>query len=255
MFRKRAIPVLLLNYDELIKTVKFKNPKYIGDPINTVKIFNEKEVDEILLLDINASIQKKEPNFSLIKDIVSESFMPLSYGGGITSIDQIRRILTLGVEKVSINKTAVLNPNFIKEASIYFGSSTIIASIDFKKDFWGNYKVYINRGRTKTKYSPVEFAKIAEKQGAGELLINAIERDGTMTGYDLDVIQDVSNAIDIPVIACGGAGSILNLKEGIEHNATAVAAGSLFIYKGKHRAVLINYPEYSELDFLNNNYE
>jgi cyclase len=247
MIRKRVIPVLLLQNNGVVKTVNFKKAKYIGDPINTVKIFNDKEVDEIIILDIDATKKKKEIDYALLKDIVSESFMPLCYGGGISSIDQIRKIINCGIEKISINSKAIENFSFVNEAAKHYGSSTIIVSIDVKKDFFGNYRVYSNQGQIKTKYKALEFAKIAEEQGAGELLINSISNDGLMTGYDYDLIESVANAAQIPVIACGGAGSLQHLQQAFDKNASAAAAGSMFIYKGPHKAVLINYPTFAEL--------
>jgi imidazole glycerol-phosphate synthase subunit HisF len=194
MLQVRVIPSLLLKGQGLVKTVQFKNEKYIGDPINAIKIFNDKEVDELVFLDITASKEKREPNYKLIHQIAGECFMPLSYGGGITSIEQIQKILSLGVEKVIINTSAALNPNLIKEASNLFGCSTIVVSIDVKKSFFGKNSVYICDGTMNTKKNPIEYACLVEHLGAGELLINSIDKDGMMQGYDIDLIKSIVNA-------------------------------------------------------------
>lgn len=248
MIKTRVIPCLLLKNNGLVKTRKFNNPKYLGDPINIVKIFNDKEVDEIIFLDITATKENRGPNYSIVSDIASECFMPLSYGGGIKNIEEIRTLLKIGVEKVALNTSAVTNPALIKEAADLFGSSTIIASIDVKQNLFGKYEVFINGGTRNTKIDPVAHAKQLEQLGVGEILINSIDRDGVMKGYDLEIIKRISNAVEIPVVACGGAGTLQHLKEAVElGNASAVAAGSIFVYKGPHNAVLISYPSQSEL--------
>jgi cyclase len=230
-----------------VKTVKFKNSTYIGDPINAVKIFNEKEVDELIFLDIDASTEKKEPPFNLLKNIASECFMPLCYGGGISNIDQISQILKCGVEKVAINSYAVKNPEFIKKAAEVFGSSTIVVAIDVKKNILGKYQIYINGGKENSGKDPFEFARIAEQLGAGELFLNSIDRDGTMTGYDIELLNKLSHSVKVPVIACGGAGNINHMREAIQNGAAAVSAGSFFVFQGKRRAVLISYPTIEEI--------
>jgi cyclase len=245
----RIIPVLLYHKGGLYKTVNFKKPSYVGDPINAIKVFNEKEVDELILLDIDASVNKTEPDYNFISKIVSECFMPLCYGGGIQTLDQIQKILRLGVEKVAINHKAVSDPKFIKEASDRFGSSTIVVSIDYKKDLFGNNKVYVSNGKVKTKYNPKELALLYEEMGTGELLLNSISRDGKMRGYDLQLINEITESIQIPLIACGGAGQMNHFAEAIKCHASAVAAGSMFVFYGYHKAVLINYP--SRKDILN----
>ena len=249
----RIIPVLLLKNAGLYKTVKFKDPKYIGDPLNAVKIFNEKEVDELLFIDITATIENRRPPIKFLSEIASECFMPLCYGGGIATIGDIKSIINAGVEKVSINSYAVKNPRFIKEISDIYGSSTIVVSIDVKKSFLGKYEVHIHGGKVNTKLDPVNFAVQMAEAGAGELLLNSIDRDGTMTGYDQDLIKKVSLSVDIPVIACGGAGKLADFS-GVVNNAgaSAVAAGSMFVFHGKHKAVLINYPSQNELKELFN---
>ena len=250
---KRIIPCLLLRNNGLVKTVKFKESTYIGDPINTVKIFNEKEIDEIFFLDIDATKLKREPPYELIQNIASESFMPFAYGGGIESLQQIERIIKSGAEKVIINTNAFLQKDFLGQAVQQFGSSTIAVSIDAKKEFLKGNIVYVKGGTLSTGISPVEYAKKIENEGAGEILINSIDRDGVMEGYDFELIKAISSSVRIPIIACGGAGNLndfsLAVKEG---GASAVAAGSFFVFHGKRRAVLITYPSYSEIEGLFN---
>lgn len=245
---RRTVPCLLLRNGGLVKTEKFKKDTYIGDPLNAVKIFNEKEVDELIFLDIDATKNKKEPSYDLIKHIANECFMPFCYGGGITSVEQIKKIISSGAEKVSINTAAYTNPNLIKEAAAIYGSSTIVVSIDVKKDFFGKQKVYVSSGKKNTKMDPITYAKKMETLGAGEIMLNSIDKDGTMTGYDLELIALVSNEVSIPVIACGGVGKIEHFGEAIKiGKASAVAAGSFFIYQGPRKAVLISYPSQEEL--------
>ena len=245
------IPVLLLKNMGLYKSLKFKDLKYVGDPINALKIFNEKEVDEMVFLDIAATVANREPNYQMLADIASECFMPLCYGGGIKTVEQIEKILYTGVEKVSLNSTAFENPSVVKEAAQRFGSSTIVISIDVKSVFLAGHKVFTKSGTFNTKKDPVDYAKQMEELGAGELLINSIDADGTMKGYDLEMIQKVSSAVDIPVIACGGAGSVQHMYDAVNTaGASAVAAGSFFVFQGKHRAVLITYPNKNEFDLL-----
>jgi len=244
---------LLLRNNGLVKTVRFKESTYIGDPINTIKIFNEKEVDELFFLDIDATRLKREPPYGLIQNIASECFMPFAYGGGIHSLQQIERIIKSGAEKVIINTHAYLENNFLKEAVHQFGSSTIAVSIDVKKEFLRGNVVYIKGGTQSTGINPVDYAKKNESEGAGEILINSIDRDGVMEGYDIELIKSISGSVRIPVIACGGAGRLsdfsLAFKQG---GASAVAAGSFFVFHGKRRAVLITYPSYSEISELFN---
>jgi len=249
----RVIPVLLLKNTGLVKTIQFKDPKYIGDSLNAVKIFNEKEVDELIFLDILATVEKKKPNIELLKDIAEECFMPLSYGGGIKEIDQIKSILKVGIEKVIINSQAVEKKGFIEEAVKLYGSSTICVSIDVKKNFWGKYEIFTHGGKKNTKLDPIIFAIEMDKAGAGELMINSIDRDGSQKGYDLELISSITNKVRMPVIACGGASSLSDFSEGIyKGGASAVAAGSFFVFHGKMRAVLISYPEQHELKILFN---
>lgn len=248
---KRIIPCLLLRNNGLVKTVKFKESTYIGDPINTVKIFNEKEVDEIFFLDIDATRLKKEPPYDLIQNIASECFMPFAYGGGIHSLLQIERIIKSGAEKIIINTQAFLGKNFLKEAVQQFGSSTIAVSIDVKKEFLKGNIVYVKGGTQSTGLNPVDYAREIENAGAGEILINSIDRDGVMEGYDIELIKSISGSIKIPIIACGGAGRLNDFSQAVKQGgASAAAAGSFFIFHGKRRAVLITYPSYSEITNL-----
>ena len=247
----RVIPVLLFRNRGLYKSVKFDRYKYIGDPINAVKIFNDKEVDELIFLDIDSTDRSLEPNYEVIKEIATECFMPICYGGRISNTDQIKKILALGIEKIAINKNAVLNPEFIESAVAQFGSSTIVISIDAKKNIWGKYEVYVDNGKKNTKIDPVTFAKEMENAGVGEIMINAIDKDGTMSGYDLELIKKISSSVNIPLIACGGASSLNDFSTAITNaGASAVAAGSMFVYHGKLNAVLINYPNQLELKSL-----
>ena len=239
----RIIPCLLLEHGNLVKTVKFKDPKYIGDPINAVKIFNDKGVDELIMLDTTATIDGTRPNLKKIADIVSEAFMPIGYGGGINDIDDIQQLLALGIEKISLNSVAAENPGFVSKAAELAGSQSIVVSIEVKKGFLGKYEVWTHSGRDKTSFEPVAFAKLMEQHGAGEIFLNSIDRDGTMSGYDLALVQKVASAVKIPIIACGGAGQVSDFESAItEAGASAVAAGSLFVFHGPHRAVLISYP-------------
>jgi cyclase len=251
MLKPRVIPCLLLRGRGLYKTVKFGDPKYVGDPVNAVKIFNEKEVDELLLLDITATTEKREPNYELIGDIAGECFMPLGYGGAVTSLAQIRRLHRMGVEKVSLNTAAFQDRRLLQESCDVFGSSSIVAAIDVKKTLFGKYEVWINSGKTNTKEDPVRYAEQLAKLGVGEILVNSIDRDGTMAGYDNTLLKNIASAVDTPVIACGGAGTLDHLRDTIAHTGVnAVAAGSMFVFHGKHKAVLINYPTPAQLEGL-----
>jgi cyclase len=249
MLRTRVIPCLLLKNKGLVKTIKFKHAKYVGDPINAVKIFNEKEVDELIFLDTTASVEKRRPPFKLISQIASECFMPFCYGGGVRSIEDIAELFTLGVEKVAINSEAIKNPALISRAAELFGSQSIVVSIDVKKNFWGKDRVFAYGGSHSTSLHPASFAIEMEKRGAGELFLTSINRDGTMQGYDIALIKQVSDAVNIPVIACGGAGKLDDFADAINKGgASAVSAGSFFVFQGQHRAVLITYPDVKELE-------
>ncbi len=256
MFRPRVIPCLLLQGKGLVKTIKFGDPTYLGDPINAVRIFNEKEADELIFLDITANKEERSIYIDVVKQIGDECFMPFAVGGGIRSIQTIREILSAGAEKVAINSYAVENPSFIKEAASTFGNQSIIASIDVRKKLFGKYEVLTHSAKKSTGIDPVDFARKVEKLGAGEILINSINQDGTREGYDYDLIKNVSQSVNIPVIACGGAGSLSHLSKAVYSGfASAIAAGSLFVFHGKRRAVLINFPTQKELWNLFENYE
>lgn len=248
MRRVRVIPVLLVKNGGLVKSVQFKNHRYVGDPINAVKIFNEKEVDEIIILDISATKENRLPDFNRIAEIAGEAFMPLAYGGGITTIDEIKRILYEGAEKVILNTSAIFNPELIREGAIQFGSQSIVISIDVKKNLWGKYQIFSHNGTKNTGLDPVAFSKKAVDFGAGELFINSIDRDGTYKGYDLEILKKITSAVDVPVIACGGASEINDFAGAIKTGgASAVAAGSIFVFQRPHQAVLISYPSQEEL--------
>jgi cyclase len=248
MLAIRVIPILLYNGTGLVKSVKFSNYKYIGDAVNAVKILNEKEVDELILLDITATPQNRKPNFRLLNDIASECFMPLCYGGGVRSLEDIKQIFKIGVEKVSVNTAAVGDPDLVRKAAELFGSQSIVLSIDVRRSFLGKYEIYSHGGKNPTGLDPVKFLMNMEDLGAGEILLNSVDRDGTMIGYDIELIKKVTKAVSIPVVACGGAGKIQDFVKAIRvGGASAVAAGSMFVLHGKHRAVLISYPSQEDL--------
>ncbi len=248
MLSTRVIPCLLLRSRGLVKTRRFKDPKYLGDPINIVRIFNDKEVDELALLDITATAEGRGPVFDLLGDITSECFIPLCYGGGVRSIEDMRRLFTLGVEKVAINTRAVEEPSLIRRAADTFGSQSVVVSIDARKKLFGGYEVMTHAGTRGAGLDPVAFARTVEQQGAGEILLTAIDRDGTMDGYDLQLVRAVSSVVAVPVVACGGAGGVPDLVAAVrDGGASAAGAGSMFVFKGPHRAVLISYPEPAEL--------
>src|SRR3972149_2027931 len=224
MIRPRVIPVLLLQNRGLVKTRKFKDPTYLGDPINIVRIFNDKEVDELIFLDITATAQNRSPSFVLLKDITSECFMPLGYGGGIRSIDDVRRLMGIGIEKVILNASAVENPTLVRSAADYVGSSSVVVSMDVKKGLQGKYEILTRNGKNRTGLDPVKHAVEMEKMGAGELFVNSVDRDGTMQGYDGDLIKSISSAVSIPIVAFGGGGEIQGFVGGIQ-NGRGSAAG------------------------------
>ena len=250
MFRPRIIPVLLLKNLALVKSVKFKNYNYIGDPINAVRIFNDLKADELVFLDIEATKSNKLISLEFVKDVGEEANMPFAVGGGIKSNENIQDIINAGAEKVIINSEAIRNPNFIREAANHFGSSTIVVCIDVKKKFLKGNVVWSIGGSKASKYTPIEFAKLMEQNGAGEIIVQSIEKDGCMTGYDLELIRSISEAITIPVVALGGAGSLQDLDDVHKKSyANGLAAGSIFIYQGTKKGVLINYPSKEELKF------
>lgn len=248
MFRPRVIPVLLLRDKGLVKSVRFKGHRYIGDPINAVRIFNDLRADELVLLDILATKEKRTISPEFVWRIGDEANMPFAVGGGIRSVKDIKSLINAGAEKVIINSYAFENPDFIKEASDMFGSSTIVVSIDVKKNFWGKEQVYTVSGTKATGVSPVAWVKLMQEKGAGEIIINSIRHEGKMRGYNWKLMKEVSEAVEIPVVALGGAGSLADLHNAFaESYASAVAAGSLFVYHGPRKAVLINYPDQNEL--------
>ncbi|WP_263833678.1 AglZ/HisF2 family acetamidino modification protein [Sulfurospirillum oryzae] len=243
MLRTRVIPCLLLKNESLIKTVKFKEYNYIGDPVNTVRIFNELEVDELMFLDIFASKENRSINFKILKDIANECFMPLSYGGNIKSLEDAKRIFEIGFEKVVINSNAFNNPKLIEEIARYFGVQSVVGSIDVKKTFFGHLKMYSCHGRKKQNISILEWVKQLENAGIGELLITSIDREGSWEGYDIDLIKSISESVQVPVIANGGCGNIEHIKEIVHKtNVSACAVGSMVVYQKKGMGVLINFP-------------
>lgn len=249
MLRTRVIPCLLLQGEGLVKTTRFKDPTYVGDPINAIRIFNEKEVDELVFLDIAASRNDQGPALTAIREFATECFMPVAYGGGIRSLSDAREVLALGIEKIVINTMALRRPQLVTEIAREFGSQAVVVSIDARKKLLGGYEVMGAGGTQKTGFTPAEHARSMSELGVGEILINSIERDGTQAGYDLDLVRSVADAVPVPVIACGGAGTLAHFAEAVsEGHASAVAAGSMFVFHGRHRAVLISYPSRSELE-------
>jgi len=245
--RPRLIPLLLLKGEGLVKTVKFAEPRYIGDPINTVKLFNGKGVDELCLLDITASLEERGPNFSVLEGIAQEAFMPMSYGGGITDVEQMARIFSMGYEKIVINTSAAYNPKLIEQGAKRFGSQSIVVSLDVRVDFFGKRVCVVKSGQEKLKEAPLDIARRAQDYGAGELILGNVSRDGTMSGYDLEFIGSTAHALTIPVIAAHGAAGAADMKRVLDAGASAAAAGSMYVYYGKHKAVLINAPNENEL--------
>lgn len=244
----RIIPCLLLQNKSLVKTVKFKNPAYIGDPINTVRIFNQMEVDELIFLDITATASHKQPDFDLIENIASECFMPVCYGGGIRDTVTMQKIYKAGIEKIAINTYALENPEFLKMAAELFGSQSVILSVDVKKNFFGKYEILYRGHKKIVKKELVEYVLEAEELGVGEILLTSVDRDGSWSGYDLELIKNLTEKISVPLIACGGAGKLQDFYDAVvKAGASAVAAGSMFVYQGKDLGVLINYPSREEL--------
>ncbi|MBR9832566.1 imidazole glycerol phosphate synthase subunit HisF [bacterium] len=243
----RVIPVLLIDKGKLVKTTKFKNPNYIGDPVNAVKIFNDKEVDEVVLLDITATKEQREPDYDKIEEICSEAFMPFAYGGGINSLDQVDRLFQLGIEKVVLNSTLNSNLGLVKQISEKYGAQSVMASIDVKKSLFGRYTAYSHSGQKKIKQPIQNYLQSILDAGVGEVFLNSIDRDGTFSGYDLELIGQFSKIAAVPIVACGGARSLDDFKWAINSGASAVAAGSLFVYRGVQKGILINYPTQLEL--------
>jgi len=254
MLRPRIIPCLLVKNGGLVKTVRFDNPKYVGDPINAVRIFNEKEVDELIVLDIDASMQSREPNYSLVKNLAAECRMPLCYGGGVKTVDQVARITSLGVEKVAMSSAVINDPKIVVRAAEVVGTQSIVVVLDVKRVRQnGRYEMWTHNAGRPTGRCPVEFAKEVKRLGAGEIVINSIDRDGVMKGYDLELASEIREAISLPITVLGGAGSLNDIAALIHSfGIIGAAAGSLFVFKGIYRAVLINYPSRAEKDTLVN---
>ncbi len=247
MLAPRIIPCLLIHNKGLVKTTQFSNPKYVGDPINAVKIFNEKEVDELIVLDIDSSINNTEPNYKLIEKLAYECRMPLCYGGGIKNVNQAREIFSLGVEKIAISSIAVENPKIISEIAERVGNQSVVVVLDIKKKLLGGYEIYTHNAKKKSGLDPFEFVQTIQSLGAGELVINSIDNDGLMKGYDYKLIKQISDRVKIPLTVMGGASSVEDFKRLIkEHDIIGLAAGSFFVFKGKYKAVLINYPTQNE---------
>lgn len=252
MLYPRIIPCLLVKDKGLVKTVNFKKPKYVGDPINAVRIFNEKEVDELMVLDIDATLEKRGPDYTMIEHLAAECRMPLCYGGGVTTSEQVQRIVQLGVEKVAISSAAIENHNLVTEAAACVGNQSVVVVLDVKKSLIGRkYEVWTHNGSKNTRQSPSELALHMQELGAGEIVINSIDHDGRMKGYDLALVDRVRESISIPLTVLGGSGSLSDIGQLIHtYGAIGAAAGSLFVFKGVYRAVLISYPNRAEKDAL-----
>ncbi len=235
----------------LVKGLNFKNHKYVGDPINAVKIYNEKEVDEICLLNITKKKgSSQDIPYEIIKNIASEAFMPFSYGGNITNLDEIKKLIELGVEKVVLNSIVHQDQDLISEAADYIGSSSVVVSVDYKKSFFGNNRVYISKKNQLTKHKVLEFCLKVQDLGAGEILLCSVDQEGTNKGYDLDVLNEISKNLEIPLVASGGAATLEDLRRAIDSGASAAAAGNMFVFRGKYKAVMISYPKYNDLKAL-----
>lgn len=251
MLRPRIIPCLLIHNKGLVKTTKFTDPKYVGDPINAVRIFNEKTVDELIVLDIDATVEKRGPNFELIAKLAAECRMPFCYGGGVTTVEEVRRLVSLGVEKVAISAAAIQNPEIIKKMVEEVGSQSIVVVLDVKKKILGGYEVVTHNAKKGTGKNPVELAQVFEKLGVGEIVVNSVDNDGVMKGYDLKLIERVREVTTTPLSVVGGAGSLDDISDLISRfGIIGAVAGSLFVFKGIYRAVLINYPSQEIKDSL-----
>jgi imidazole glycerol-phosphate synthase subunit HisF len=250
MLKHRVIPALLLRNDGLVKTRKFKEPKYVGDPINAIRIFNEKEVDELMVLDISASKDRRGPNYALIKEFASECFMPLAYGGGVATVEQAARLFDLGIEKVCLQTAALSAPTLISTLAERFGSQSVVVSIDVKRNWLGNPRLFC-AANGKLRAEPwLAMTKRLVDAGAGEVLLNAVDKDGTLEGPDLELVRMAAAALPVPLIALGGIASLVDIKAAVNAGASAAAAGAFFVFHGPHRAVLITYPNYLELENL-----
>ena len=250
MLNPRVIPSLLLSEGGLVKTLRFAAPKYVGDPINAVRIFNDKEVDELMVLDIDATRERRGPDFELIEQLAGECFMPLCYGGGIRSFDDARTLFGLGVEKIAIQSAFLQDPSILRRIASHAGEQAVVASIDVERNWLGKYKVRASAGVRPVSIDWRVLLREAVTNGAGEVLLTSVERDGTMKGMDLPLIEEASRSIEVPLIAAGGAGSLADISAAVGAGANAVAAGAFFVFHGPHRAVLITYPRYEELKAL-----
>ena len=252
MLRPRITPCLLVKDHGLVKTRQFKEPKYVGDPINAVRIFNEKEVDEIMVVDIDASVQQCEPDYTLIKNLAAECRMPLCYGGGVKSVNQVERIIALGVEKVAISSAALEDPQLINSSAKVVGNQSVVVVLDVMRDpKTGKWEIFTHNATRATKRDPVDTAKQMEQLGAGEIILNSINRDGMVNGYDLELVHSVRKSVGVPMTVLGGAGSLKDIPALFaSFGILGAAAGSLFVFKGVYRAVLINYPSRANKDGL-----
>ena len=250
MLKHRVVPALLLRNGGLVKTRRFKDPKYVGDPINAIRIFNDKEVDELMVLDITASKESREPDYSLIEQFAGECFMPLAYGGGVRTVQQAQLIFSLGVEKICIQTAALDDLLFVRQLADRFGRQSIMVSLDIKRNWYGRPKAYAAARSKSLNKDWLELLRAFVGAGAGEVLLNSVDKDGTLSGPDLDIIHQASEALDVPLIALGGISSLTDIKSAVDAGASAVAAGAFFVYHGPHRAVLITYPSYRELEQL-----
>lgn len=249
MLKTRVIPVLLLEDDSLVKTVKFKKPSYIGDPVNTVRIFNELEVDELFFLDIRATEKKRKPRLDILEEIANECFMPLGYGGGLNNFQTVQEVFRIGFEKVIINSESHKDPDFVRKVAEHYGNQAVVISIDVKKNFFGKYEVWSRAGKKNTKKNPIDWAMEVAELGAGEILFTSIDKEGTWSGFDTDLIKKVSDAVDVPVIAHGGGGQIGHFEKVVkEGNASAIALGSMVVYQKQGMGVLINFPSNERLN-------
>lgn len=251
MLRPRIIPCLLVHEKGLVKTVNFKNPKYVGDPINAVRIFNEKQVDELTVLDIDATAEGREPDYKMIENLASECRMPLCYGGGVSTPEQAQRIFSLGVEKIAFSASVLKNPELITQIAERVGSQSVVVVLDVKRKLLGGYEVYTHNGKIATGINPIDFVKKLEDLGAGEIVINSIDNDGVMKGYDINLVEKIRNVTSLPLTVLGGAGNLNDIGSLInKFGIIGASAGSLFVFKGVYKAVLINYPSPDEKDNL-----
>lgn len=250
MLKHRVIPCLLLQQGGLVKTTRFNKPVYVGDPINAIRIFNDKEVDELMVLDIDASREKREPNYALIEQFAGECLMPLCYGGGIQSVEQARQLFSLGVEKVCIQTSALRDMSILTKIAEKFGSQSVLFSLDVKKGWLGRKGTYASMSRSLDERSWQSVLQDAVRAGAGEIILNAVDRDGTMSGVDEDLIREASQSIPVPLVALGGVGNLDDIRKAVIAGASAVSAGAFFVFYGPHRAVLITYPRYEDLERL-----